>query len=254
MEKKTKLTAFCSPKGGIGKSTYTILAASYLHYIKGLSVMIVDADYSQPSAFKQRLREEKVVNETEYYRNLMTEQYRRTGQKIYPVIKAEAKYALEEYETYRHSDDRHLDVAFFDLPGTMNSPGVMETITSLDHVFVPIAADPLVMDSTLSLMSVLDESVFGRPDVRLSGAHMFWTKVDKRERNIYYDQYDELIDSYGLSRLAAHIPERVHFKREIYPFEAPVYRSTLFAPCDSFIADSCIGALMEEICSVLNLG
>ena len=47
MMKKEKelLVAVASQKGGVGKSVFTVLLASVLHYRKGLRVAVVDCDY-----------------------------------------------------------------------------------------------------------------------------------------------------------------------------------------------------------------
>ena len=43
--------SICNQKGGIGKSTFTVLLASYLHYTLGHDILVVDCDYPQgPSA------------------------------------------------------------------------------------------------------------------------------------------------------------------------------------------------------------
>ena len=51
MMKKEKelLVAIASQKGGVGKSVFTVLLASVLHYRKGLRVAVVDCDYPQHS-------------------------------------------------------------------------------------------------------------------------------------------------------------------------------------------------------------
>ena len=51
-EKKTVFVSFATQKGGVGKSTFTIYAASWLHYVKGLNVAVVDCDYPQHSIMK----------------------------------------------------------------------------------------------------------------------------------------------------------------------------------------------------------
>ena len=38
MEKETLFIAFSTQKGGAGKTTLTVLVASYLHYVKGMNV------------------------------------------------------------------------------------------------------------------------------------------------------------------------------------------------------------------------
>ena len=49
MEKKSLCVAFSTQKGGAGKTTLTVLVASYLHYVKGYDVAVVNCDYPQHS-------------------------------------------------------------------------------------------------------------------------------------------------------------------------------------------------------------
>ncbi len=49
--------AVCNQKGGVGKSTFTVLIASYLHYNMGHDVLVMDCDYPQWSIHAQRERE-----------------------------------------------------------------------------------------------------------------------------------------------------------------------------------------------------
>lgn len=45
MKKETLYVAFSTQKGGVGKTTFTVLVASYLYYLKGYNVAVVDCDY-----------------------------------------------------------------------------------------------------------------------------------------------------------------------------------------------------------------
>ena len=45
-EKTPLYVAFSTQKGGVGKTTFTVLAASYLYYLKGYDVAVVDCDFS----------------------------------------------------------------------------------------------------------------------------------------------------------------------------------------------------------------
>ena len=43
--KKATYVAISTQKGGAGKTTLTVLVASYLHYVKGYNVAVVDCDF-----------------------------------------------------------------------------------------------------------------------------------------------------------------------------------------------------------------
>ena len=63
MEKKTLKVAFSTQKGGAGKTTLTVLVASYLYYVKGYNVVVVDCDFPQHSIVEMRERDLKTVME-----------------------------------------------------------------------------------------------------------------------------------------------------------------------------------------------
>ena len=56
---KEIFVAFATQKGGIGKSTVTALAASYLHNVKGYNVAVVDCDDPQHSIHGLREQDRK---------------------------------------------------------------------------------------------------------------------------------------------------------------------------------------------------
>ena len=49
---KTKFIAFYSQKAGVGKSTFTTLHASTMHYRLGYNIAVFDADFPQHSLIK----------------------------------------------------------------------------------------------------------------------------------------------------------------------------------------------------------
>ena len=66
MKKETLYVAFSTQKGGGGKTTFTVLVASYLYYLKGYNVAVVDCDYPQHSISAMRKRDAELVNGDEY--------------------------------------------------------------------------------------------------------------------------------------------------------------------------------------------
>ena len=56
MSKRCVFVAMSSQKGGVGKSTMTVLLAGYFHYVMGYNVAVVDCDYPQFSIKALRAR------------------------------------------------------------------------------------------------------------------------------------------------------------------------------------------------------
>ena len=129
-EKETLYIAFSTQKGGAGKTTLTVLAASYLHYVKGLNVAVVDCDYPQHSIAEMRKRDLKTVMEDEHYKAMAYRQLQRIGKKAYPVVEGTAEDAVEKAEGLLEKLPG-TDIVFFDLPGTVNSGGVLRTLANI---------------------------------------------------------------------------------------------------------------------------
>lgn len=82
----TPLCRLFHTKGRVGKTTFTVLAASYLYYLKGYDVAVVDCDYPQHSIAGMRKRDAEQVGADEDYKRMAYEQFTRLGKKAYPVL------------------------------------------------------------------------------------------------------------------------------------------------------------------------
>lgn len=121
-EKTPLYVAFSTQKGGVGKTTFTVLAASYLYYLKGYDVAVVDCDYPQHSIAGMRKRDAEQVGADEDYKRMAYEQFTRLGKKAYPVLCSSPEKAIATAD--EHIAAGHVpDIVFFDLPGTVNSEG-----------------------------------------------------------------------------------------------------------------------------------
>lgn len=88
--------SICNQKGGIGKSTFTMLLASHLHYTLGYDVLVVDCDYPQWSVQAQRERELSLIEHDDYHKLLLVRQFKATGRKLWPVLKCMPPEALKK--------------------------------------------------------------------------------------------------------------------------------------------------------------
>ena len=119
-EKIPLYVAFSTPKGGIGKTTFIVLAASYLYYLKGYDVALVDCDYPKHSIAGMRKRDGEQVGADEDYKRMAYEQFTRLGKKAYPVLCSSPKKTIATADGYVAAE--HVsDIVFFDLTGTVNS-------------------------------------------------------------------------------------------------------------------------------------
>lgn len=246
---KAKCVAFSTQKGGAGKTTFTVLIASYLHYVKDYNVAIIDCDFPQHSISDMRKRDVEMTLQNEYYKQLAYNQITRIGKKGYLILESKPENALEEAQKLEHEE---LDFIFFDLPGTVNSPGVLRTLSMMDYIFSPIAADRVVLESTLRFVVNINENLIttGRSDIK--GLYLFWNMVDGREKSELYKIYEKVIDELGLTVLKIFIPDSKRFRRELPTSGKAVFRSTLFPTDRSLLKGSSLEELTDEILKIIS--
>ena len=116
---KEIFVAFATQKGGIGKSTVTALAASYLHNVKGYNVAVVDCDDPQHSIHGLREHEMGLIDSSTYFKALACDHFRRIKKNAYTIVKSNAVNALDDAERMIATEDVKPDVVFFDMPGTL---------------------------------------------------------------------------------------------------------------------------------------
>lgn len=249
--KQTLLVAMSNQKGGVGKSTVTILLASYLHYVKGKNVAIVDCDTLQHSVSHMRKRDMQTVEKTDEYKQLMMAQWGKIGKKAYTVVESSPAEARSKIGELMESAPE-LDIILVDLPGSLSSDGVFKTIINMDYVLTPIVADRIVMQSTMSFATAVLDYLKGKPEIPLKGFLFFWNKVDKRASTEVYDAYKKIMDRLNLKVLKTVIPESRRFDKELSMKGKPFFRSTLFPPPAKMLKGSEIDELAEELCKTLN--
>ncbi|MDX8341658.1 ParA family protein [Draconibacterium sp. IB214405] len=247
MEKETLFIAFSTQKGGVGKTAFTVLMSSYLHYVKGLEIAVVDCDYPQHSIAEMRQRDMEQVMKDNYYKQLAYKQFTALKRKAYQVEKSMPEDAIDVAENLIDGATVQPDIIFFDLPGTLNSRGVVKTLGGMDYIFSPVSADRVVMESTLKFATMLNENLIsvGKSDIK--GLYLIWNMVDGREKNELYDVYENVIGELGLNILKTFVPDSKRFRRELTSGHKPVFRSTLFPAHNSLLKGSNLIALADEI-------
>ena len=132
MKKEPLFISFSNQKGGVGKSAFTVLMASYFNYVLKKNVAVIDCDSPQHSINEERERESKLVMNDPYYKKLALNQFKSDNRGVYPVVSSNTMDAITTARQLIDSSDTEFDIIFFDLPGTLNTKGVLTL--SLIHI------------------------------------------------------------------------------------------------------------------------
>ena len=229
--KKTNYVAFSTQKGGAGKTTLTVLVASYLHYVKGYNVAVIDCDFPQYSVYDMRKRDTKASVEDPYYQKMAYEQIKRLGKKPYPVVCCPAGEAIETAERLK-AKLPDLDFIFFDMPGTANNRDVINTVAKMDYIFTPIIADRVVMESSIVFAKVINEH---------------FISMGGREKSELYSVYTDICAELALPILKTALPDSKRFRKETARERKAVFRSTVFPADKTLVRGSNLDLLVDEI-------
>ncbi len=250
--KKPIYVSFSTQKGGIGKTTITVIVASYLHYVKGYNVAVIDCDFPQHSIVEMRERDVKMVSDDDYYKQMAYHQIKKLGKKGYPIIGTTPKDAIAEAERLTALDES-LDIIFFDMAGTVNNQDIIHAVAHLDYIFTPIVADRVAMVSSLKYVSIVNDMLISSGKTNIKGLYLFWNMVDGREKTDLYEVYESAIDELGVTVMKTFIPNSNRFKKEVSNAHKPLFRSTIFPPDRSIIKGSHLDELTEEILQIMKI-
>lgn len=248
--KEPKFIAFSTQKGGAGKTTLTVAMASYLYYCKGVKVLVVDCDYPQYSIDDMRKREKQLMDLSPAFKKTVTDTLVSTKLRPFPVLVCPPEEAMQKVRDIVE-DSEEIDMVFFDLPGTVNNHGVVNVVNCMDVVIVPIAADNVVLESSLAFALKLQELLTtGRSQIK--SLYMLWNMVDAREKTDLYDRYEKLFEELGLPTLKTKVPDTKKYRREgSQTLERAVFRSTVMPPDKTLLKGTRLTELSEEILRIV---
>lgn len=146
-----------------------------------------------------------------------------------------------------------VDVIFFDLPGTVNTPGILNALAGMHHIFTPITADRVVMESTLVFTQLFQDIIMKKGETSIESLNLFWNQIDGRERTPLYEVYNSLIDQLGLSRMQSGIKNSNRFRKESEMKARTVFRSTLLPPDERLMKTYGLDLFINEFLKIIQL-
>ena len=244
---KPLYVAFSTQKDGAGKTA--MLMASYLHYVKGYDVAVID--FPQYSIHDMRKRDMDTIMKDDYYKVQAYDLLRQLGKKYYPVVCSRAEDAISSAESLCRGG-KMPDVIFFDLPGTINNAEIVNTVSRMDYIFTPIIADRVVMESSIKFATVINEQMVVTGKSAIKGIYLIWNMVDGREKTELYEAYEKVCAEFALPILSTRLPDSKRFRKEMASERKAVFRSTIFPPDKVLVRGSSFDALTDEILSLIH--
>ncbi|MDQ8141520.1 ParA family protein [Chryseobacterium sp. CFS15] len=251
--KKTLKVSFSTQKGGVGKSTITILLASVLHYRLGYNVLVMDCDFPQYSLSNMRERDKKAIMLNDYHKKAAMKQFQLINKKAYPIIRCKAENAIEESTRYIKQTTVVPDIIFYDLPGTANTKGVLTTLKSMNFIFAPMTADRLVVESTLGFTKAFMALPSGEHDLPQQELWLFWNQIDGREKTGLYEIYEKAIATLQMNIIETRIMDSKRFRKESDHIGNSIFRSTLLPADYPLLKATRMDLFVEEFLRITNL-
>ncbi|MBD1362539.1 ParA family protein [Mucilaginibacter sp. ZT4R22] len=193
---------FGNQKGGVGKSTLTVLSGNYLSLAKDWPVTLIDMDYQQ--SISQKYEKAKVLENEEPYEVLPAnlDSFPVLG----PVLAKNKK-----------------DAVLIDLPGKLDDDGLIPVFKIADLVICPFAYDEFTFESTV-LFTVVLKKVNPKVDVIFV--------PNRIKANVKFEimsEVNEQLSRFG--KITPPIPDRIDFQRittfhtplSLYPVITPVF-------------------------------
>ena len=248
-----KFVAFSTQKGGAGKTTLTVLAASYLYCQKGLKILVVDCDYPQYSIEEMRQRDKDLIECSPRFKKLFSANLRQTKLTPYPLLTAKPEEAMQKVRDIIEAGNE-IDIVFFDLPGTVNNNHVINTIAQMDYVFCPITTDPMVMETSIAFSNIVQNEFISTGKSNIKGLHLLWNKVPSRERNDLQRLCEQFVSVLGIPVMETVLPDSTKFRKEGQGEKRfSVFRSTILPPDKASLKGSGIEEMADEIMGIIGI-
>ena len=135
--------------------------------------------------------------------------------------------------------------------GAVNSRGVFESVMTMDYVFTPIVKDRMVMQSSLSFVSTVQDFIGEHPEAPLKEIRLFWNRMDSRTSKELYVMYNEIISRMGLKVFQTVLPDLERYNKEMTSSSRQHFRSTLLPPSDVLLKDSMLDVFAKEMERIL---
>lgn len=226
--------AFATQKGGMGKTTLSVIVASWLHYKRGVKVAILDVDGSQLSVYNQRLREVDLIEADEE----MSARFDEQNVEPYQILSGTPANVPELLKSL--ADDTQL--VLIDMPGSIDVDGYEIAIGKLDYLVVPMDTSQYAVTTGFSYLTSINQIGLLPAD----RCRVIWNRYKPSRDALIADQLEERLNQYGFQCLKSRIPQRDSYQDS-------GNTSTLFPMPINYLRNSGLKDLFTEIEQLLSI-
>lgn len=214
---------FFTEKGGTGKTTFSVIYASYLHST-GKRVIVFDFDSPSHHCHSLRVREMSGLPDS-------------ASERLYPILEVDfTKYNTEakrqKLVDYLKNIEREYSHCIYDFGGSMKEGDAFIHLIRnelIDCIIIPTRLDMLEMTSAVSLVSALSKinSLPGKSPIRFK---VFYNGVKASEKKEKYEKLKAVINEACEGKdifFKSYIRDTVSIRKESDPDSI---RSTLVFP------------------------
>lgn len=249
----TIYVAFATQKGGAGKSTLTALVASYLHYVEGVEVAVVDCDSTQHSMNVYRDHDLLVTKENPRLKRVMHKYYLTHNVKPYQILMTSPADAVKVAEDFIGKGNNP-KVIFFDITGTINSRDIVTLIAKMHYIFVPITTETGEMASSISFANNVQNRMITTGVSSIRQMRLVWNKINSRDKPRLCEIIDNYMEKLGLSSLDTVLVKSTKFEKDgSETGNGMVFRSTMLPPDKRLMKGSNLEELVKEIRSIIKV-
>ncbi|WP_345271145.1 ParA family protein [Nibrella viscosa] len=222
--------AFATQKGGMGKTTLSVLVASWLHYRRHIPVAILDVDSSQLSVYNLRVRETEQLDEE------TKERFNRQDVDPYPILRGEPAGVPQMLQQIP-ADVR---LVLIDLPGNIDVEGYETALSKVDYLLVPMETSEFSVTTGFSYLMAIRQVDL----LPVDRCRVVWNKYKDSRDGVLVDMLEERFKQFGFTCLQSRIPQRDSYQDS-------ANRSTLFPMPTQYLRNSGLKDLFTEIESLL---
>ncbi len=222
--------AFATQKGGMGKTTLSVLVASWLHYKRRIPVAVLDVDSSQLSVYSLRLRESEQMDEETRSR------FNQQDVDPYTILPGDPAQVPELIGQLPED----VQLVFVDLPGNIDVDGYDTALGKVDYLLVPMETSEFSVTTGFNYLSAIRQIDLLPAD----RCRIVWNKFKESRDGALADQLEERFAEHGFQSLKSRIPQRDSYQDS-------ANRSTLFPVPGTYLRNSGLKDLFTEIESLL---